>query len=57
MDVNRLYHTIRFRFPRAQYNKVFKVEYLPSRIRYNQFFALILASALIARNRKTLVSD
>ena len=41
---------------RLQYNRLFKPEYLPARVRYNQFFFLMILGSWYAYNR-TSVSD
>ena len=56
MDFDRAYNKVRYGYPRIQYNKVFKAEYLPSRVRYNQFFALALVGGLVVSNSKSSVS-
>ena len=51
MNLDRINHNFRFKAPRIQYDKVFKPEYLPARVRYNQFFALALVGGLMTFNR------
>ena len=36
---------------RVQYNRLFKTEYLPARVRYNTFFAFVVAGSLYAFQR------
>ena len=36
---------------RLQYNRLFKPEYLPARVRYNQFFFVVFLGVGVAMNR------
>ena len=48
--------TIRDAIPSVHYNKVFKLESLPARIRYNHFFVLTLIGGFCLMNNGKLVS-
>ena len=52
----RVIFNMRYCMPAMQYNKVFKPEYLPARVRYNQFFLLVLSGALIYSAKQNTVS-
>ena len=41
---------------RVQYNRLFKNEYLPGRVKYNTFFFLAVAGSLYALNRNRVSS-
>ena len=41
---------------RLQYNRLYKPEYLPARVKYNQFFAITLAGVCYGFNRSSVSS-